>query len=161
MLDQQWSLRARGAGLVEAVVGGTSVPGDVPLGERGDCFPHRGRCAEPGQRRLGGLEALHADVPDDWVGGTVPRRPLPGAAAIPARPAASAGLVAEVAAARGARRVPEGFRGVIAACDAASSSSSAVTTAAGTIQPSPAWASMTRYSRWPRGRTGGNSVDRW
>ena len=43
----------------------------------------------------------------------------------------------------------------------ASSSSSAATTAAGTIHPSPACASITRYSRWPRGRTGGNRVDRW
>src|SRR5215831_520295 len=49
----------------------------------------------------------------------------------------------------------------MACWEAASSSSSAATTAAGTIHPSPAWASITRYSRWPRGRTGGNSVDRW
>jgi len=36
----------------------------------------------------------------------------------------------------------------------------AVTTAAGTIQPSPGCASIIRSSMCPRGRTGGNSVDR-
>src|SRR5262249_13879697 len=102
----------RHAGLVEAVVGGTSVPSDVPLGERGDRLPDRGWGAEPGQRRLGRLEALHADVPRDPIRGTLPPRPPPSAAAGPAGRAAGAGLVAEAPAARGARRVPEAVRGV-------------------------------------------------
>jgi len=48
----------------------------------------------------------------------------------------------------------------IAASDARASSSSALVTASGTIQPSRGCASIIRSSRCPCGRTGGNSVDK-
>ena len=47
------------------------------------------------------------------------------------------------------------------ASPASASDSSALDTASGTIHPSPGCASIIRSSKCPRGRTGGNSVDRW
>ncbi len=48
-----------------------------------------------------------------------------------------------------------------ATTEAAGSSNRAQHSASGTIQPSPAWASIMRSSSQPRGRTGGNIVPRW
>jgi hypothetical protein len=54
-----------------------------------------------------------------------------------------------------------GSAAAMAASVARSSPVRAVATAAGTIQSSPRCASIIRISMCPRGRTGGNSVDRW
>src|SRR5690606_32375844 len=58
-------------------------------------------------------------------------------------------------------RPAAGSAAASAARDAAGSSSSAVATATGTGQYLPGGASIMRSSSQPRGRTGGNSVDRW
>src|SRR5262249_46880735 len=137
----------------------------------------------PAKRRVGGLEADSGRLGQHRVVQTQPGRPQPrtGRAAVwgPVPVPASTVPVSTVPAsaiqagtaqastaqegtveARPSRYPQTSSAAAIASWAATGSSASADTTAAGTIQPSPGWASMNLTSRWPCGRTGGNKVDR-
>src|SRR5262249_22904836 len=147
--------------LVEPVIGGAPVPADVAVGKGGDRVLDLRPGGHPGPGRPRRLPTPLAALADQPVRGGLARPPPPHGRR-PPRPApppapASSPKSPPQAVAACCQRVSAA---AMACCDAASSSSSAATTAAGTTQPSPGCASMTRYSRWPRGRTGGNRGDK-
>ena len=156
------SCRRQGRAASPAVVGGAAAPQHVLLGEAATAWRMQ-RARRPGRA------PRRRPRSSPWPRGPAPGRPGPRRAArshgpggplpVPGRRARPGQHRPSQHRARPASR-QTGSAAAIAGWAATGSSASADTTAAGTIQPSPGCASMTRTSRWPRGRTGGNSVDR-
>lgn len=137
----------RAAHAVEQIVGGAAAPDDIAVEERADGVHDPGGGAQPGQGLQRRGEADEGGLVQFRVGQSVAGRVDPQRIVRRGQPWV---------------RSASGFTARYAVSAASGSSKSAVVTASGTIQPSsPGCASIMRSSRWPRGLTGGNSVETW